>query len=313
MRTVLTLSLVLVLPAELLAANGGHKGGSGNKRPNPAAEVKALEQQKKQLQADEKTQLRQIGIQFKTHVEALHSQKGAMESALKQKLELEKALAVKRVENRFAYIIKYDTPLQVWGQLDQAAKTLLAVHNHLKTANPDYGGNRVAAIGSLGRAVADLQNRLNTHRWLKGEREGTVKTLQAAEIDLQNALAYSANKWGIGTPKGMPEGQAASNRQLANGLTTIDNIRGLILYAQWEENVDKTWREGMRKREAGEIHKTRAAFNARIKSVDKEVARNIEQQKKQLEQNKRQAATQARATIAAAIRQIDAQIKQLKK
>jgi hypothetical protein len=312
MRITLVLLLVVVLPAGLLAGNRGHKGGGGT-RPNWAAEINALEQQKKQLRAGEKTQLQLIEIQFKTHVEALHQQKGAMASALKEKLELEKALAVKRIESRFAYIVKYNAPLQVWYRLDQAAKTLQAVHDHLKTANADYGGSKGAAIRSLGRAVADLQNRLNIHRWLKGEREGTVKNLQAAERDLQNALAYSANKWGVGTPRGMPKAQAASNKQLADGLITIDNTRGLILYAQWEEGLDKTWAQGIKKREAGEIHQTKATFSARIKNVDKEVAQHIEQHKKQLVQNKVQAIAQTKTQTAAAIKQIDAQIRQMKK
>jgi hypothetical protein len=312
MRPFVLAALLSVLGSSVLAGNEGQKGGSG-KPPNRSAEIKALEKQKQQLRAQEKTQLRQIEIQVKMQVEALHKQKGALETTWKEKLEREKALAVKRIEDRFAYIIKYDNPIQVWGQLDQAAKTLRRVRDHLKTDNPDYGGNRVAAIRSLSRAVADLQNRLNTHRWLRGEREGTVKNLQWAEKDLKNALAYSANKWGIGTPKGMPKAQAASNKQLADGLTTIDHTRGLVLHAQWEERVDKTWREGIRKREAKEIHETKASFNAKIKSVDREVAQNIEQQKKQLEQNKHQAANQVKANIAAAIKQIDAQINRLKK
>ncbi len=315
MRLALTLSLALVLPAGLLAADKGGGKGGGNKgggKSNNTAEIKALEQQKKQLQSQEKTHLRQIETQTRAHMEALHKERGSMETALKEKLELEKATTVKRIEQRYEYILKHDFPLKVWGELDQAAKTLHAVHENLKTANIDYGGNKAAAIRSLGVAVADLQNRVTIHHWPRGEREGTVKHLAAAEGDLQNALAYSANKWGVGTPKGMPKSQLASNEQLASALITIDNTRGLVQYAQWEEGVDHKWGEGVRRQRAEEIHKTKAAFDARIKSVDKEVGHHIEQAKKQLEAKKKQSIAQTKAHYAAAIKQIDAQIKHLK-
>jgi hypothetical protein len=316
MRTVLTLSLVLVLPSGLLAADkGSSKGGAkpgGSAKPNHTAQIKELEAQKKHLQAQEKTKLKEIESHVKTHIATLHQQKGQMEAALTQKLELEKAQSVKRIEERYAYIRKHDAPLKVWGQLDAATNTLRGTHEMLKTGNPDYGGLRVAAIKSLGTAIGTLQNRLTIHRWNPAERQTAVGQLVTAEADLQNALAYSANKWGVGTPKGMPEAQVTSNRMLGDALVTIDNTRGLVQYAQWEEGVDRNWRENMKRQAAAEVQKTKDAFNGKIKSVDKEVAHHIEHSVKEIEQKKQVAIAQTKRQHALAIKAIDAQIKRLK-
>ncbi len=309
MRILLTLVVVLLLPAGLLA----DKNKGNNTKPNHAAEINILEQKKRELQGQEKAQMNQIETQFRAGLDELQRQKSQMERAHRDKLEAEKHQTLKRVDERYAYVLKYEQPREVWGQLDHDAKVLRAVHHHLVRANFDYAGRRVAAIKSLDVAVRSLENRLTVHRWNVAEKEATVLELAAAEVDLQQALAFAVRMWGPGTPAGMPESQIKSNQQLATGLTTIDNVRHLIRYAQWEEKVDAAWKDRVKKHEAEERQKVRAAYDARLKGVDKEVSQHLESRKKELGQKKQQATAQTKAQYHAVIVQIDSQINRLRK
>jgi hypothetical protein len=162
------------------------------------------------------------------------------------------------------------------------------------------------------RVLQVERHRLRVHHWSPAEKQATVKELQTAETDLKQALAYAEAKWGAGTPRGMPESQARSNQQLAEALTVIDNDRHLILHAQWEEKADGEWAARTRKQEEADKRKVKESYDARLKSVDKEITQKLEQQKKELAQKKQQAAAQIRAEFKAAIKTIDDQIKQLR-
>jgi hypothetical protein len=267
------------------------------------------------LQAEERAELKKIEAQFKAALAGQQKPQGQNVQSEREKLKAEEHHALQRVSERYAHLLSYgNTPYKVWGQLDQDRNTLRGVEHVLKTANADYGGRKAAAIRSVGAAVRTLDHRLKVHRWSAAERGATVRDLAAAEADLQQALAYSRSHYGAGTPAGMPESQAKSDQQLAAVLPVIDNMRHLILHAQWEEHQDVLWADRLKKQEKAEKDKVRAAYSAKLKALDHPAtAKGGNAHKDQLAHQREQAMAKTKARYAAQIKMIDDQIKQLKK
>ena len=337
MRAALPLLFVLVLPVGLLADKGKDKKKPGHsaeitavakqktpptakdktkkKAPDHSAEIAALEQQKRKLQTEEKAELKRIEAQFKAGLAGQQKPQSQNVNPERAKLKTEEQQALQRVSARYAHLLTYgNLPYKVWEQLDRDKNTLRDVEHVLKTTNPDYGGRRVAAIRSVGAAVRTLDYRLKVHRWSAGECEATVRELAVAETDLQQALVYSRSHYGAGTPAAMPKSQAKSDQQLAAALPAIDNMRHLILHAQWEEHQDALWSDRVKKKEKAEQAKVRAAYSAKLKALDHPATpKGGNAQKDQLAQQRHEATATIKARYAAQIKTIDDQIKQLKK
>jgi hypothetical protein len=338
MRAALPLLLALVLPAGLLADKGKDKkkkpGDSAEiaalakqktpltaqdktkkKAPGHSAEIAALEQQKRKLQAEEKAELKKIEAQFQAGLASQQKPQSQNVHSEREKLKAEEHHALQRVSERYAHILSYgNIPYKVWEQLDRDKNTLHDVGHVLKTANADYGGRKAVAIRSVGAAVRILDHRLKVHHWSAVEREATVRDLAAAEADLQQPLVYSKSHYGAGTPAGMPGSQAKSDQQLAAALPVIDNMRHLILHAQWEEHQDALWADRLKKKEKADKDKVRAAYSTKLKALDYlATAKGVNAHNDQLGQQRQQATVTTRAMYAAQIKKIDDQIKQLKK
>jgi hypothetical protein len=176
-------------------------------------------------------------------------------------------------------IIKYLDPKEIHRQMEEAARVVRHTHEIISIGAFDYGGNRAASQHSLEAAEHHIHEAIkhNTHV----ERAKAAEHLLVAHTDVNKALVFSIKKYGLGPvvaiqPKNEPESRAAANRQLYEALPRIEFAHHLL-----------------------------AATDHEIKDW------NLE--KIQVHKNRDLAKQKLREQTALQIKQIDAQIKALKK
>jgi DNA repair exonuclease SbcCD ATPase subunit len=307
-RILLTATLVLLACSTAFAQKGGQKN---NDKANKEAQKKALEQQIHQLREQEKTQLKQMDEQFKAAISKIgHSDQ--QEKDLRARLEREEKEAMKRIDERFHHIIHNLEPKQVRHQLEEILGTLRRVHEIISEGNFDYGGNRHAAQVSIAAAEHQIKHALahDTHE----ERAKAFRDMQAAHRDIEKALAYSLQKYGLGNgkgDKGEPETRAAANRQLVEALTAIDNTEHLLGAVDHEiKDYEQEKRALLAKKEEVK-KKVHAEFEAKIKQLSEEVHKGHEM-KHQLAQKHEADKKKVKEHFGAMIKDLEQKIKQIK-
>jgi hypothetical protein len=310
-RTVLTATLFL-LPLGLVFGTAA-KAIAADKK----AQIKALEEQKKQLHHQMHAHMKQIDEATRKQIEQLRLQEGEMKTTLNAKLVHEDKLHEQRIEARFDNIIRHLKPgAKEQQMIEEAHQTLQGINQVLKGDNPDYGGHRAAAIGSLGNADHHVKLVLehNTHE----DRVKASKHMGTAVGDLGQALQYSWQKYGIygyskGVPQNMPKSQQASDAQLAKAIPNIEAAQWLLSNAGPDRGQFEAKRRELHQKKEAEKHATHAEYVAKIRNVDKEIAGQLQQTTKTLQAQAEQKKQQIKAQITGTITGIDQTINQLKK
>ena len=309
-RTVLAATLVL-LPGVLLAA------GKNTNGPDKKAQIKALEEQKKQLKMQLPAHLKQIDEAVKQQIEHLQHKESEMKKVLNAKLVYEDKEQQQRINARYDNIMRYLKPGAKQEQMvEEAHQTLKGIQQVLEGDNPDYGGHRAAAIRSIGAAKHQVKKVLefNTHE----ERVRATKHMGTAVADLGQSLQYSWLKYGYfgygnGVPSGMPKTQQASDAQLAKAIPTIEAAHWMLANSGPDREQFDAMRNNVRQKKDAEKQKAHAEYLAKIKNVDQEIAGQIHQAKQTFHVQADQKKQLIKAQIAAKIKGIDHMIDQLKK
>jgi len=197
----------------------------------------------------------------------------------KKVLHVQETAALKNLDARAEYIIKYLDPKALPAQLETSITLVKETHDVISIGEFDYGGNRHAAQKSLDAALHHLKETVvhNTHE----QRKLAAEHLLAAHTDVKKALVYSVEKYGLGVatatkPTTEPESRAAANRQLTAALPNIELTYYLL-----------------------------AAMDHEIKDFNAE--------KKIIHKNRDEAKKVVKAEVAVKIKEIDAEIKALRK
>jgi hypothetical protein len=307
-RILLTAAFALLACSVAFAQKGGQK--NNNDKANKEAQRKALEQQIHQLREQEKAHLKQMDEQFKAAIDKI-SHSDQHEKEARARLEREENEAMKRIDERFHHIIQNLEPKQVRRQLEEGLRTLRHVHDIISEGNFDYGGNRHAAQVTIAAAEHQLKRALDhdTHE----ERAKASRDLGAAHRDIEKALAYSLQKYGLGNgkEKGEPETRAAANRQLVEALGLIENTHHLLAAVDHEIKDYEHERRELHKKKEEVKKKVHAEFEAKIKHLTEEVHKGHEM-KHQLAQKHEEEKKKTKEHYNAMIKDLENKIKQLK-
>lgn len=310
-RTVLTTTAVLLILG--LASGAVNRASAADKK----AQIKMLEDQKKQLRAQLAAHLKQVGDSTNNQVQQVRLQEGEMKKFLNARLEHEDREHQKRIEARFDNIMSRLKPQANQGKMvEEMHQMLEGVNRILKQDNPDYAGHRVAAMRSVGAADDRVKKVLAQDS--QEERLQASKNMGAAVGDLGQALQYSWQKYGYfgygnGVPRGMPKTQQASDAQLASAIPSIESAQWLLANLGLDKAQVEAKRQELQQKKEADKQAAHADYMARIKNVDTEVAAQIQQSTQALHMQAEQTKQKLRAQVAASIKQIDDTIAQLKK
>ncbi len=308
-RTVLTATLVLLLGL----AFGAAKANAADKK----AQIKALEEEKKQVKMQLPPQLKLIDEGHKKQVEQLYSQEGQMKKVLNAKLVYEDKEHQHRINARYDNIMRYLKPGAKQEQMvEETHQTLKGIQQVLEGDNPDYGGHRAAAIRSISAAKHQVKKVLEFNT--NDERTRAAKHMSTAVADLGQSLQYSWLKYGFfgygnGVPSGMPKTQQGSDAQLAKAIPTIEAAQWMLANSGPDREQFDAMRNDVRGKKEAEKQKTHAEYVAKIQNVDQEIAEQIHQSKKTFHLQAEQKKQLLRGQTAAKVKQIDQTIEALKK
>jgi hypothetical protein len=145
--------------------------------------------------------------------------------------------------------------------------------------------------------------------------------MRIAHAELEKALRYSIEKYGVGntTSQGLgsgatktePETRAAANQQLVAAAAIIEKVYGLLLAVDHEIKDYELEKKLLREQRDAMIKKTHAEFEAKIKALGSEV-KSQEQQAKELKQKEGEEIKRTKEQFAAKIKEIEAKIKSIK-
>jgi len=158
-------------------------------------------------------------------------EKKTKEVLIKELDEAKKALhshekaTLQNLDARAEFIVKHLDPKLILQHLETAAVHVKQTHELISVGEFDYGGNRGAAQKSLELAEHHLHETIkhNSHE----QRKLAAEHVLAAHTNVQKALAFSIEKYGLGAnttvkPTTEPESRAAANRQLSAALPNIE-------------------------------------------------------------------------------------------
>jgi len=194
----------------------------------------------------------------------------ALEGLIHQMHEQEKATQ-KQIDHRYDHIIRNLDPKEIHHQMEEAVKVLRHVHEVITTGDFDYGGHRHAAQESTKAAEHQLEKALK-HDTAE-ERAKASKDLLAAHTDINKALRYSVEKYGLGTGRetGEPESRAAANRQLTESIAKIELAHHLLAAVGREITDYKQEKHDLLKQRDAEKKMVHEQYAANVKPLAEEI------------------------------------------
>ena len=192
----------------------------------------------------------------------------------KKVLHLQEKATLHNLDARADYIIKYLDPKLVGQQMEATAKLVREVHDVISVGEFDYGGHRGAAQKSLDLAEHHLHEaiKFNSHE----QRKLAAEHLIVAHRDVNKALVYSVEKYGLGTNTAVksptePETRAAANRQLSVALPNIEFTYHLLAATDHEiTDYNKEKRTILSNRD-GAKKQVKEQVALQIKGIDAEI------------------------------------------
>ncbi len=192
----------------------------------------------------------------------------------KKALHVQETAVLKNLDARAEFIIKYFDPKLLPQQLEVAVTLVKEAREVISVGDFDYGGNRGVAQKSLDAAEHHLKETVvhNTHE----QRKLAAEHLLVAHTDVNKALKYSVEKYGLGSntakqPVGEPESRAAANRQLAAALPNIEFTYHLLA-AMDHEIKDYNLEKKVILKSRDEAKKiVKAEIALKIKEIDAEI------------------------------------------
>jgi hypothetical protein len=274
------------------------------------AKIKALNEQIQQVRQKADAQEKTLDVESREAM-GMIGKLEAHEKAARAQLEGEEKKRLTRIDEIYDHVIRNLDPKQVHLQMHEGLKTLRRVHEVISVGDFDYGGHRAAAQSAV--AAAEKQLKLAEEHFKPEEMVKAGKDLEAAYRDIEKALAYSVQKYGLGNgPKGgEPETRATANRELFESLSVIENTHHLLRAVDHEIKDFEHEKRELLKRRDEKKKEAREAFHAMAEKLTREIHEK-QHQMKQLAHEKQELKKQVHAEAAAEINKLEAMIKKLK-
>ncbi|HJT75945.1 MAG TPA: hypothetical protein VJ739_01985 [Gemmataceae bacterium] len=194
-----------------------------------------------------------------------------LEGQIHQAKEQEKA-ALKAIDQRYERLIRSMEPKAVHQQLGEALQVVRQAHGVISVGDFDYGGHRGAAQHSLKAAEHQLDRAL--HHDTAAERARAAHDLEAAHEDVSKALAYSLRKYGLGNGRkdgGEPETRAAANRQLQESVSKMEFAHHLLAAVDHEIKDYKEEKKALRHKRDAEKRTAKEQHAAQVKQLEQQI------------------------------------------
>jgi hypothetical protein len=188
--------------------------------------------------------------------------------------EQEKML-VRNLEVRFDFIINNLDPKEIHKQLEEGAKIVRHVREVIGIGEFDYGGNRQAAEKSLEAAESHIKSLIEKGDNLEQRKKAAVSLLES-HSHVKKALTYSIKKYGLSVENEIkqgdePESRATANRHLAESLPKIELTYHLLSAVNHEIKDYQQERNELSKKRDDAINHVRVQISAKIKQIDVQI------------------------------------------
>jgi hypothetical protein len=193
----------------------------------------------------------------------------------KHQLHEQEKTALKTLDARYDYIIKNLDPKEIHRQLVEGAKLVHRVHEVIGIGDFDYGGHRHAAQKSLEAAEGHIHAMI-AHDDTIEQRKKTAEGLLEAHTNVKKAVAFSVEKYGLGVGVGVkqanePEPRAAANRQLVEELPKIELTYHLVAAVDHEIKDYQVEKKELSKKRDDAKHQVREQTSTQIKQIEGQI------------------------------------------